>query len=100
MSATPLNGKQIELRGAAGVADLDQVITVLRQHVHALSERSSCAPATVRISAGGAEVEVSWPDSAQLTPGAEAPIAPPVTAREAEPEGTPAAGAGTFSLCA
>lgn len=60
MSPTSVNGTPLPLHGTD---DLDQVITVLRHHAHALSERSSRAPGAVRLSARGVELEMSWPDA-------------------------------------
>ncbi|MEB3370987.1 acetyl-CoA carboxylase biotin carboxyl carrier protein [Saccharopolyspora mangrovi] len=88
MSPTSVNGTPLPLHETD---DLDQVITVLRQHVHALSERSARAPGAVRLSARGVELEMTWPDVAlpqagehPRTVAAEpAPAAAPV---EAEPD--------------
>jgi acetyl-CoA carboxylase biotin carboxyl carrier protein len=60
MSPTPVNGTQLPHHGTD---DLDQIITVLREHVHSLSERSSRAPGAVRLSARGVELEMTWPDA-------------------------------------
>lgn len=111
MSATPANGKQVAVHGVLSADDIDQVITVLREHVLALSEPPSRAPGAVRVSARGVEVELSWPDSAQFThagkPTASAPNASartgPVPASETAGTGTGKAGSGeasTFPLCA
>ncbi|MDA3648378.1 acetyl-CoA carboxylase biotin carboxyl carrier protein subunit [Saccharopolyspora indica] len=92
MSVTSVNGNQNRING---IADLDEVAGVLRQHVHALAERSSRAPASVRLSARGVELEISWPDSAQ--PAAGPPV--PVPAVEL-PSTTETSAASTFPLCA
>lgn len=60
MSPTSVNGTQLPLHGTD---DLDQIVTVLREHVHLLSERSSRAPGAVRLSARGVELEMTWPEA-------------------------------------
>ncbi|GAA2805517.1 acetyl-CoA carboxylase biotin carboxyl carrier protein [Saccharopolyspora taberi] len=104
MSLTSVNGEQTPVHGAAGADELDQVITVLREHVHALSERTSRAPAVVRLSARGVELEMSWPDPGRLAAGDEPYVAVP-SAPAAAPQGPETGTGGTseepaFPLCA
>ncbi|QIZ38708.1 acetyl-CoA carboxylase biotin carboxyl carrier protein subunit [Saccharopolyspora sp. ASAGF58] len=95
MSPTSVNGTQLPLHGTD---DLDQIVTVLREHVHALSERSSRAPSAVRLSARGVELEMTWPDA----PLPHAYEHPRTSAPEPAPAAAPAetAEADTFVLCA
>ncbi|ONH37041.1 biotin/lipoyl-containing protein [Protofrankia sp. BMG5.30] len=84
MSPVQVNGVPPVRTAVPGAGELDEIMTVLRDHLLTLSAQTSRVPSRVRAAAGEVFIEIAWPDA--VPPASTelvAPAAPPVSAATA-----------------
>ncbi|WP_250291718.1 biotin/lipoyl-containing protein [Frankia sp. CiP1_Cm_nod1] len=82
MSPVQVNGVPPVRTAVPGAGELDEIMTVLRDHLLALSAQTSRVPSRVRAAAGEVFIEIAWPDAAPpASTELVAPAAPPVPVR-------------------